>query len=78
MRAQERMGTVDEKGQLSLDEPLKNKHSRVKVIILYFEDTDEDDESKESILNGFRTSLQELKVGKTRDISKLWDGIDDE
>ena len=36
------------------------------------------DESKESILNSLRTSLQEAKAGKTQPVSQLWDGIDDE
>lgn len=36
------------------------------------------DESKESILNSLRTSLQEAKAGKTKPVSELWDGIDDE
>ena len=36
------------------------------------------DESKESILNSLRTSLQEAKAGKTKPVSQLWDGIDDE
>lgn len=78
MRAQEIMGTIDDKGQLSLDEPLsKNKQSRVKVIVLYLEEN-EDDEPKESILNSLRISLEEAKAGKTRPVSELWDGIDDE
>ena len=78
MRAEEIMGTIDDKGQLSLDEPLsQNKQSRVKVIVLYLE-ADEDDEPKESILNSLRISLEEAKAGKTRPVSELWDGIDDE
>ena len=77
MRAQEIMGTIDDKGQLSLDEPLsKNKQSRVKVIVLYLEENE--DEPKESILNSLRISLEEAKAGKTRPVSELWDGIDDE
>jgi hypothetical protein len=78
MRAQEIMGAIDDKGQLSLDEPLsKNKQSRVKVIVLYLEEN-EDDEPKELILNSLRISLEEAKAGKTRPVSELWDGIDDE
>lgn len=80
MRAQEVMGSVDENGLLCLDEPLKvQKHSRVKVIVLFVEDEmDEDDESKESVLKSLRTSLQQAKAGKTRPVSELWDGIDAE
>jgi hypothetical protein len=80
MIAQEIMARVDENGQLSLDTPLTlHKHSRVKVIVLFVEDEiDEDDESKESILEDLKTSLQQAKMGKIRPVSELWDGIDDE
>jgi hypothetical protein len=80
MIAQEIMAIVDENGQLSLDTPLTlHKHSRVKVIVLFVEDEiDEDDESKESILEDLKTSLQQAKMGKIRPVSELWDGIDDE
>jgi hypothetical protein len=78
MKAQEVMGTVDENGQLSLDEPLAvEKQSRVRVIVLFVEEEiDEDDESKEAVLESLRKSLREAKAGKTRPISELWDGID--
>ncbi len=80
MRAQEVMGTVDDRGQLSLDEPLAvPKHSRVRVIVLFTEEEiDEDDEPKEFVLGNLRKSLQEAKVGKTRPVSELWDEIDAE
>lgn len=78
MKAQEVMEVVDENGQLSLDEPLTvEKQSRVQVIVFFVEEQmDEDDESKESLLESLRTSLGEAKAGKTRPISELWDGID--
>lgn len=79
MRKQEVMGSVDENGLLYLDEPLAvTKHSRVKVVVQFVEDVDSDFESKESILNSFRTSLQQAKAGQTRPISELWDDIDAE
>ena len=60
MKAQEIMGTVDENGKLLLDEPLTvNTSSRVKVIVL-FPELDEDDESKESVLESLQTSLLEV------------------
>jgi hypothetical protein len=67
-------------GQLFLEEPLAvQNHSRVRVIVLFIdEEIDEDDEPKESVLESLRTSLQEAKVGKTKPISELWDGIDAE
>jgi Zn-finger protein len=80
MIAQEIMASVDQNGQLCLDTPLiLHKHSRVKVIVLFIEDEiDDDDESKESILESLKTSLQEVKAGKVRPVSELWEGIDDE
>ncbi|MEO0686353.1 MAG: hypothetical protein AAFY76_15280 [Cyanobacteria bacterium J06649_11] len=78
MKAQEIMATVDENGQLLLDEPIAfNTSSRVKVIVL-FSELDEDDESKESVLESLQTSLLEVSEGKTRPVSELWDGIDAE
>nr|WP_233153919.1 hypothetical protein [Scytonema sp. HK-05] len=63
---------------MSLDEPLAvEKQSRVRVIVLFVEEEiDEDDESKEAVLESLRKSLREAKAGKTRPISELWDGID--
>jgi len=80
MRAQEVTGSVDENGQLSLDEPLiVQKQSRVKVIVLFSEEEmEEDDEKNESILESLRTSLQQAKAKKIRPVSELWDGIDAE
>ncbi|BAY85325.1 hypothetical protein NIES267_48250 [Calothrix parasitica NIES-267] len=78
MKAQEIMATVDENGQLLLDEPIAvNTSSRVKVIVL-FPELDEDDESKESVLESLQTSLLEVSEGKTRPVSELWDDIDAE
>lgn len=80
MRKQEVMGSVDENGLLYLDEPLAvTKHSRVKVIVQFVDsEVDSDLESKESILNSLRTSLQQASFGQTKPISELWDYIDAE
>jgi predicted HTH domain antitoxin len=37
---------------------------------------DPDDEPEELILESIRISLQQIRAGKTRPISELWDGID--
>ena len=42
------------------------------------DEIDSDFESKESILNSLRTSLQQASSGQTRPISELWDDIDAE
>jgi predicted HTH domain antitoxin len=38
---------------------------------------DPDDDPDELILAHLRISLQEIKEGKTKPLSELWDGIDD-
>lgn len=37
---------------------------------------DEDELSKEDILNSLRIALQEVEEGKVHPIAELWDGID--
>ncbi|MDK2409759.1 hypothetical protein QHH11_16835 [Aphanizomenon sp. PH219] len=78
MIAQEIMAKIDENGNISLETPLMvNKPSRVKLIVLFIEDElDEDNESKEAVLESLKTSLQEAKAGKVHPISELWEGID--
>ncbi|MGB3641393.1 MAG: hypothetical protein WBA39_28020 [Rivularia sp. (in: cyanobacteria)] len=80
MKAQEIMGTVDQNGQLLLDEPVTvNTSSRVKVIVLFPEaDIDEDDEPKELVLERLQISLQQASERKTKPVSELWDDIDAE
>jgi ribosomal protein L21 len=80
MQVFEIMGTVDEKGQLLLDEPLEiNKASRVKVILLISEENDVNltEPTVEEIKTSLKTALKEVKQGKTRPISELWTRIDD-
>jgi hypothetical protein len=80
MQAVEIMGTIDEKGQLLLDEPLEiNKPSRVKVILLIPDDNelDSDDSNLETIQASLKRALKEAQEGKTRPISELWTRIDD-
>jgi hypothetical protein len=80
MKAFEVMGKVNEKGELLLDEPLEiNTPAIVKVILLVSDEdeSDSDDTPVEEIKASLRRSLQEVKEGKTRPISQLWDRIDD-
>ena len=79
MKAFEIMGNVDEKGQLLLDRPLDiNIPSRVKVIVLVADEAepDADDMPVEEIKASLKRALQNVKGGKTRPISELWDRID--
>ena len=80
MQAFEVMGKVDKNGQILLDEPLEiASDSRVKVILLVANepDFDPDDTPVEEIKASLRRALQEVKEGKTRPISELWERIDD-
>lgn len=76
MKAIKVMGTVDEKGKLALDSPLSiDKQSRVEVIVLIPEDTEteEDNQTKEEILNDFRQAWQEAMNGDTIPAEQLWE-----
>ncbi|MGK7951077.1 MAG: hypothetical protein AB4368_20400 [Xenococcaceae cyanobacterium] len=76
MKAIKVMGTVNEQGQLALDYPLiVDKQSRVEVIVLIPEDVEveENNQTKEEILNDFRQAWQEAKNGETIPIEQLWE-----
>ena len=82
MKAVEVTGTLDDKGQLFLDQPIENfAPSRVKVIVLFPEVTEEmeedpDDTPVEEIKASLRRALQEAKEGKRIPLSEMWEGID--
>ena len=81
MKAVEVMGKVDRQGQLLLDEPLDIKSdSRVKVILSIADEDvlDPDDTPVEEIQASLIRALQDVKAGKTRPISELWDRIEHE
>ncbi|ACK69486.1 conserved hypothetical protein [Gloeothece citriformis PCC 7424] len=80
MKAFEVTGTIDEKGQLLLDEPLSISSSSVRVIILVNEqdEPDPDDTPIEEIKASLRRALQEAKEGKRIPLSQMWEGIDAE
>ena len=84
MKAVEVTGSIDEKGQLFLDEPIEvETPSKVRVIVLFTEPNDEleddpDDTPIEEIKASLRRALQEAKAGQTRPLSELWDRIDAE
>ena len=85
MRAVEVTGNIDQKGQLSLDQTINvAAPSRVRVIVLFPEVTDEieendpDDTSVEQIKSSLRKALQEATSGQRIPLSQMWDGIDAE
>ena len=81
MKAFEVMGKVDEKGQLLLDKPLEiYNFSQVRVIILVSDDieSDPDDTPIQEIKESLTRAFEEVKSGKTRPISELWERIENE
>lgn len=80
MKAIKVMATINEQGQLTLDSPLiTDKNSRVEVIVLIPETTEinEDEPTKEALLEDFRQAWHEAMTGKTIPVSQLWEGLDD-
>jgi hypothetical protein len=81
MKALKVMATINEQGQLTLDNPIKTfKNGRVEVIVLIPEESgiDEEDRSKTAILEDFRQAWHEAMTGQTIPVSQLWEGINDD
>ena len=77
MKEIEVMGTVNEQGQLSLDQPLTiTKNTRVRVIVLLTENEEVQDEVLESSEESFRQGWYDAMIGNTLPVSQLWQGID--
>jgi hypothetical protein len=79
MKAIETTATINEKGQLTLDQTLENtKPQRVRVIVLMSEEEENNpDETPTSIvIEGIRQGLQEALSGQTIPLSEMWEGID--
>ncbi len=78
MKALKVMATIDEQGQLTLDQPLiTDKNSRVEVIVLIPEEADLDDSSQAEVLADFRQAWHEAMTGQTISVAKLWEGLED-
>lgn len=80
MKAIKVMATIDNQGQLCVDEPLElEQDSRVEVIVLIPEvaEINEEEQHKETILADFRQAWREAMTGKTIPVAQIWEGIDD-
>ena len=80
MKALKVMGTINEQGQLTLDDPITTaKNGRVEVIVLIPEESeiDKKEESKTAILEDFRQAWHEAMTGQTIPVTQLWEGIED-
>lgn len=80
MKAIATTATVNDQGQLFLDQPLTiPSTSRVRVIVLVSEDEiseDADDTPTEVIIEGIHQGLHEAFTGQTIPLSQIWEGID--
>jgi hypothetical protein len=75
MKALKAMATINEQGQITLDHPLlNNKNSRVEIIVLIPESTEEF--TKEEIVSDFRQAWHEAMTGQTIPVSQLWEGLE--
>lgn len=82
MKAVEVTGSIDQKGNLILDEPVKAETypNRVRVIVLFTEqeENDPDDTSIEEVKASLKRGFQQVQAGQTKPISELWNQIDGE
>jgi hypothetical protein len=81
MKAIKTMATVNETGQITLDQPLViSKDMRVEIIVLVPEELEENysDLSKQEILEDFRQAWHSAQTGKTIPIDQLWETLEDE
>lgn len=85
MQALKVMGTINQDGQVTLDQPVAiAQDSRVEVIILVkdtvVESVGDDDNgpSKEEILGDLKQAWHEAMTGQTIPVAQLWDDLDNE
>ena len=79
MKALKIMGTIDEQGQLTLDQPLiTDRNSRVEVIVLIPEVADQDNISKAEVLADFKQAWHEAMTGQTIPVAQLWEGLEND
>lgn len=79
MKALKVMGAIDEQGQLTLDQSLVlDKNSRVEVIVLIPETTDDDEPSQADLLEDFKQAWHEAMIGQTISVSQLWEGLEND
>ncbi|MEM8637993.1 MAG: hypothetical protein AAGG51_04120 [Cyanobacteria bacterium P01_G01_bin.54] len=77
MKAIETTATLNENGQLTLDQPLVISHSsRVRVIVLIPEDEELDKDSIETIREGIHEGWQQALTGKVHPVAELWEQLD--
>ena len=78
MKAIETTATINENGQLMLDESLGLiKPQQVHIIVLLSEDdvSDPDETPTEIVIEGIREGLHQALTGQTIPLSEMWEGI---
>lgn len=71
------MGTIEGQRQLTLDQPLiTDRNSRVEVIALIPEETDQDNISQAEVLSDFRQAWHEATTGQTIPVAQLWESLE--
>ncbi len=77
MKALKVMATINEEGQLTLDQSLTtDKNSRVEVIVLIPEEETSDDQSQAEVLTDFRQAWHQAMTGQTIPVAQLWEGLE--
>lgn len=81
MKAIETTATINESGQLTLDQSLGLiKPQRVRIIVLFFDDeeTNPDETPTEIVIEGIHQGLYEALTGQTIPLLEMWSGINAE
>lgn len=87
MQAVKVTGTINERGELTLDQPLNlAENSRVEVIVLIQDSASRQSEASaleeetpdDEILTDLRQAWHEVKTGQTIPASELWDDLENE
>ncbi|OKH55703.1 hypothetical protein NIES2101_02545 [Calothrix sp. HK-06] len=82
MKAVEVNASIDQNGNLILDEPIQTEYNsnRVRVIVLFTEqeENDPDDTPIEDVKASLKRGFEPFKAGQTRLISEIWSRIDAE
>ncbi len=79
MKALKVMATINEEGQLTLDQPFTtDKNSRVEVIVLIPEQGASNDTPQAEVLADFRQAWHEAMTGQTIPVAQIWEGLEND
>lgn len=79
MKALKVMATINEEGQLTLDQPFTtDKNSRVEVIVLIPEQEASNNTSQTEVLADFRQAWHESMTGQTIPVAQIWEGLEND